>query len=368
MGIKVYQKFNMTKIVNMSRINFKKLLDDTIPLLKNSEYDLHVNNIVSTARLLKDNESLCLESLVMYLGGIAKYAPKKFAAVILRIKDSVSTTTCLVFGSGKFVVVGSLSEYHSIYATHIYRQLIENVYSIYNTDFGLSLRNLTGRTELSTCIMTNIVAHVKLKHRPDLKVLSKLAADLTAWNPDLFPGLKLLVWLKTKSACKCVKKKKNKSCACNCRALIFDTGNMVITGCKTLKDVNLSKYLIECLLDDQNLQNNGLEPAKKDRSLKRREQIITSARVEFIGWANQQKQTSIFDNVQPVKKNGKKITPLTDNNLPPVINACKNNQVENVKFITSFDGKQARLAVEYLQKNPKDLTVEMMELLEKLVL
>lgn len=348
----------------MSRINFKKLLDDTIPLLTNSEYDLHVNNIVSTAKLLGEKESLCLESLVMYLGGMIKYAPKKFAAAILRIKDSISTTTCLVFKSGKLVIVGALSEHHSIYVTQNYRQIIENVHSVYNSGLGLGVYNLIGRTELNSCRITNIVAHAKLKYRPDLKVLSEMAADLTAYNPDLFPGLKLLVWLKPKANCKCVKKKKNKSCGCNCRALIFDTGNMVITGCKNLKDVNMSKYLIESLLDDPILHNREEEPAKKDRFIKRREKIIKSAYIEFIGWTS---NVSIFDLVPPTKKNGKKITPLPENGLEPIINACKQNQVENVKFISSFDDKQVRIALDYLEKHPKDLTEEMIQLLEGLV-
>lgn len=358
------QTCNMINIDSMSRINFNKILE-VEPLLKNSEHDLHVNNIVSTAKLLKEKETICLESLVMYLGGMAKYAPKKFAAAILRIKDSISTTTCLVFRSGKLVVVGSQSEHHSIYSTQMYRQIIENVNSVYKSNRGLIHSNLVGRTELSSCRITNIVAHVKLKHRPDLKLLSELAADLTAWNPDLFPGLKLLVWLKPKNNCKCIKKKKNKSCACNCRALIFDTGNVVITGCKNLEDVKLSKKLIGMLLDDPDLHNKEEEPAKKDRSLKRREKIIKSSCIEFIGW---KEEVSLFDMVQPIKKNGKKITPLPTNNNPPIINACKQKQVDNVKFIASFDSKQARLAVEYLQKNPNDLTEDMMKLLEDLVI
>jgi TATA-box binding protein (TBP) (component of TFIID and TFIIIB) len=347
----------------MSRINFRKLLE-VESLLKNSENDLYVNNIVSTAQLLKDKETICLESLVMFSGGMAKYAPKKFAAAILRIKDSISTTTCLVFRSGKLVVVGAQSEHHSIFSTQKYRQIIENIYSVYRIERSLICSTLVGRTELTSCRITNIVAHAKLKNRPDLKILSELAADLTAWNPDLFPGLKLLVWLKPKNDCKCVKKKKNKSCECNCRALIFDTGQVVITGCKNLEDVKHSKNLIEQLLDDPDLHNKDEEPAKKDRSLKRREKIIKCAQIEFIGW---KEEVSVFELVQPVKKNGKKIAPLPSNNNMPIINACKNKQVENIKFIASFDSKQARMAVEYLQNNPNELTEDMMKLLENLV-
>lgn len=350
----------MTNIDRMSRINL-----NLEPLLKNSEYDLHVNNIVSTAKLLKEKESICLESLVMYLGGLVKYAPKKFAAAILRIKDSISTTTCLVFRSGKMVVVGAQSEHHSIFATHMYRQMIENVYSVYKTDSGLIYSNLVGRTNLNSFRITNIVANVKLKNRPDLKILAELAADLTAWNPDLFPGLKLLVWLKPKDQCKCVKKKKNKSCSCNCRALIFDTGNVVITGCKNLDDVKLSKSRIQMLLDDPDLHNKEDEPAKKDRSLKRREKILKSSYIEFIGW---KEQASVFDMVQPIKKNGKKIVPLATNNNPPILNACKHKQIDNIKFIASFDSKQARMAVEYLQNNPNEMTEEMCKLLEELII
>jgi hypothetical protein len=58
---------------------------------------------------------------------------------------------------------------------------------------------------------------------------------------------------------------------------------------------------------------------------------------------------------------------LAENGLEPIINACKQNQTENVRFIASFDDKQMRIALNYLEKHPKDLTEEMIQLLEGLV-
>ena len=198
----------------MSKINFKKILDSTVPLT--SDCNLRVTNIVATVQLLGPNESICLESLAMNLSGLIKYAPKKFAAAIMRIKDSISTTTCLVFRSAKIVVVGAVTYYHSLLACQRYRLLIESVGAVYRGENGhLGVYNLTNRMQFKEWRITNIVAHVNLGRRPDLKILSELVADLTAWNPELFPGLKLLVWLRPKAECACVKRKKNKSCKCN---------------------------------------------------------------------------------------------------------------------------------------------------------
>ena len=115
----------------MSKINFATILG-TIEPLATCGNALRINNIVGTVKLLNEGETICLESIAAYYGGLVKYAPKKFAAAILRVKDPISTTTCLAFRSGKIVVVGAHSKNHSLCACQRYRRMIESVPSIYS--------------------------------------------------------------------------------------------------------------------------------------------------------------------------------------------------------------------------------------------
>ncbi len=117
--------------MSMSKINFASILDQIVPLASCGS-KLRINNIVGTVKLLNEGESICLESIAVHFGGLVKYAPKKFAAAILRVKDSISTTTCLAFRSGKIVVVGAQCENHSLCACQSYRRRIESVTSIYS--------------------------------------------------------------------------------------------------------------------------------------------------------------------------------------------------------------------------------------------
>ena len=358
----------------MSRINFAKLLNDTLPL-ENSATKLRINNIVGTVKLLGDGQSICLESIAAHYGGLVKFAPKKFAAAILRVKDSISTTTCLAFRSGKIVVVGALSENHSLCACQNYRRMIEQVEIIYANGGSLGPYNLINRTQFKDWRVTNIVADFDIGYRPDLKVLAELLADLSNWNPDLFPGLKLIVWIRPKSECVCVKKKKNKSCKCNARVLLFDTGKAVFTGCKSLSDINQIRFRIEELMSDEIFHDKDDEPTRKDRFESRREKIVKAAYVEFVGWTRpptkkaavqqQDPVVGIYNYVETAMKKKKRVIeddPLQDE--LPLVKACKLKQYDNVKFIASFDDEQVLEALQYAQDHPGELTEEMIELIE----
>ncbi len=259
-----------------------------------------------------------------------KYEPRRFAAAVLRIKDSIATTTCLVFRSGKIVVVGTLTKYHSIYACHLYRQVIESVESVYRQDDWLGLHTLLGRTQFNQWGIWNMVAHDALPQRPDLKILSDMISDLASWTPELFPGLKLLVWLKAKDECTCETIKKNKSCACNCRALIFDSGKVVITGCKDTYSVALARDRIRMLLGEEELQDrSGVIVPKNLRFQSRRRKML--AYVEFAGWVGMPKREEklLPGLLQGVKKRAKIANP---DHLCPLELARVFGQTENVIF------------------------------------
>lgn len=317
----------------MARINFKAAVDRVVPLLPNDS-DHHIVNVVATVNILSPNEFLCLESMALQLSGMIKYEPRRFAAAVLRIKDSIATTTCLVFRSGKIVVVGTLTKYHSIYACHLYRQVIESVESVYKQDDWLGLHTLSGRTQFKQWGIWNMVAHDSLPQRPDLKILSDMISELASWTPELFPGLKLLVWLKAKHECECKTIKKNKSCACNCRALIFDSGKVVITGCKDTYSVALARDRIRMLLGDEELQDrSGLVLPKNLRFQSRRQKLLSF--VEFAGWVGAPKKEEMLlpALLQGVKKRAKIENPQK---LNPLELARLLGQVENVKFLETL--------------------------------
>ncbi len=351
----------------MSKINFRKLLDETEPLERNN-CNLRINNIVGTVKLLNDKETLCLESIACLLGGLVKYAPKKFAAAILRVKDFISTTTCLIFRSAKIVVVGALTKHHSLYACQMYRQMIEEVTGVYSHNGNLGIYDLIGRTQFKEWRVTNIVADYNVGHRPDLKLLTEMLADVSNWTPELFPGMKLKVWLKTKEDCKCIKKKKNKSCKCTSRVLLFDTGKAVFTGCKSLSDVNITRQRIQELLIDTDFHDKDDEPMRKKRFESRREKIIKAAYVEFLEWKKPKRISEPIPTNDPVfeyLKPQKQIKRTRDN--LPIINACISGQYENVAFIASFDEDQLQAALEFVHKYPNDVTEEILELIEKCI-
>jgi len=383
----------------MSKINFAQTLDMIDPL-DSCGNRLRINNIVGTVKLLNEGETICLESIAAYYGGLVKYAPKKFAAAILRVKDPISTTTCLAFRSGKIVVVGAHSKNHSLCACQRYRRMIESVPSIYS-DQGKCSRSqhkhcsqllgilgqytLANRTQFRDWRVTNIVSNFDIGYRPDLKRLAEMLADLSNWNPELFPGLKLLAWLRPKSECTCQKKKKNKSCKCNSRVLLFDTGKAVFTGCKTLDDVNKTRFIIEQLMSDTEFHEKEDEPIRKDRFESRREKIIKAAHVEFVGWAKPPTAASkrraagdgdpvaaVFDfmegrKVPATKKRAAMASAVAaSSEVAPIITACKLDQLDNVSFLASCDRDQLLEALEFVQDRPNEVTEEMIELIESL--
>lgn len=370
-------------IRRMSKINFAAILDTIVPLATCGNM-LKINNVVGTVKLLEDGQSISLESIAAHFGGLVKYAPKKFAAAILRVKDPISTTTCLAFRSGKIVVVGAHSKNHSLCACQRFRRMIESVSSIYSNHGVLGAYTLQGRTQFKDWRVTNIVSNFDIGYRPDLKRLAEMLADLSNWNPELFPGLKLLAWLRPKSECVCQKKKKNKSCKCNSRVLLFDTGKAVFTGCKSLDDVNKTRYIIEQLMSDDIFREKEDEPTRKDRFESRREKIIMAAHVEFVGWARpptkrirlEDPVASVFDYVESLGKSAtaravartaKKApvtTIATTGTVAPIITACKLDQLENVSFIAACDTDQLLDALQFVHEHPHCVTEEMLELIE----
>lgn len=78
-------------------------------------------NIVSTVNL---SCKLDLKKIALYARN-AEYNPKRFAAVIMRIREP--RTTALIFSSGKMVCTGAKSEQDSRLAARKYARIIQKL-------------------------------------------------------------------------------------------------------------------------------------------------------------------------------------------------------------------------------------------------
>ena len=97
--------------------SFRNVMDSTI----NQDIQPKLQNIVSTANL---GCTLRLRQIALQARN-AEYNPKRFAAVIMRIKEP--KTTALIFSSGKMVCTGAKSEEDSRKASRKYAKIIRSL-------------------------------------------------------------------------------------------------------------------------------------------------------------------------------------------------------------------------------------------------
>ncbi len=200
----------------------------------------------------------------MRLGPCAHYQPDKFAALVITLCDATTQSTTLMFSTGSFVVVSALTPNHTRYISQLVRYIAEQVQCVMDGGAGgvPALGSLVGRTVFQHSRIQNIVGHSFLGHRIELQRMCDTAPSCCKWFPDLFPGLKCKIWLTTEYACVCatttaarggggggvtsseisralaLAKVKQPKCACSVKALIFDTGKIVITGGRSVSDIN----------------------------------------------------------------------------------------------------------------------------------
>uniref|UniRef100_A0A915CUP2 TATA-box-binding protein n=1 Tax=Ditylenchus dipsaci TaxID=166011 RepID=A0A915CUP2_9BILA len=158
-----------------------------------------VQNIVSTCNL---GTALNLQHLATHARN-AEYNPKRFAAVIMRIRDP--RTTALIFSSGKMVVTGAKSEDASRLAARKYARIVQKLgFSVKFMDFKLQ----------------NIVGSVDVKFAIQLEGLFITHNQFCTYEPELFPGLVYRMVVP------------------RVVLLIFVSGKIVITGAKTRDDID----------------------------------------------------------------------------------------------------------------------------------
>ncbi|VDL60799.1 unnamed protein product [Hymenolepis diminuta] len=132
----------------------------------------------------------------------AEYNPKRFAAVIMRIREP--RTTALIFSSGKMVCTGAKSEEQARQAARKYARIIQKL------GFNASFKGFTIQNMVGSC---DVRFHIRLE---GLNAAQKL---FTTYEPELFPGL---VYRMQKP--KIV-------------LLIFVSGKIVLTGAKVREQI-----------------------------------------------------------------------------------------------------------------------------------
>jgi len=132
----------------------------------------------------------------------AEYNPKRFAAVIMRIREP--KTTALIFASGKMVVTGAKSEEQSRLAARKYARIIQKL--------GFPAR-------FSEFKIQNIVGSCDVKFPIRLEGLACAHGHFSSYEPELFPGL-IYRMVKPKIV-----------------LLIFVSGKIVLTGAKVREEI-----------------------------------------------------------------------------------------------------------------------------------
>ncbi|KAK9041922.1 hypothetical protein V6N11_017009 [Hibiscus sabdariffa] len=152
-----------------------------------------LQNIVSTVNL---DCKLDLKQIALQARN-AEYNPKRFAAVIMRIREP--KTTALIFASGKMVCTGAKSEQQSKLAARKYARIIQKL------GFPAKFKDFK---------IQNIVGSCDVKFPIRLEGLAYSHGAFSSYEPELFPGL--------------IYRMKQPKIV----LLIFVSGKIVITGAK----------------------------------------------------------------------------------------------------------------------------------------
>ena len=168
-------------------------------IAKANEVVPNVQNVVSTVSL---GVQLDLKRIALKARN-AEYNPRRFAAVIMRIRDP--KTTALIFSSGKMVITGAKSEQSSKIACKKYARILQRL--------GY------GHAKFIDFKIQNIVASCDIRFPIRLESLAHAHSQFCSYEPELFPGL-IYRMITPKVV-----------------LLVFVSGKLVLTGAKERKDI-----------------------------------------------------------------------------------------------------------------------------------
>merc|ERR1719346_424168 len=158
-----------------------------------------LQNIVATVDL--DCGKLDLKKIALHARN-AEYNPKRFAAVIMRIREP--RTTALIFSSGKMVCTGAKSEEDSRLAARKYARIVQKL------GFPAKFKDFKIQNMVGSC-------DVRFPIRLEGLVLTH--SQFSSYEPELFPGL-IYRMVKPRIV-----------------LLIFVSGKVVLTGAKVRQQI-----------------------------------------------------------------------------------------------------------------------------------
>ncbi|KAF0987873.1 hypothetical protein HZS_8113 [Henneguya salminicola] len=158
----------------------------------------HIQNIVSTIDL---SCKVDLRTIALHARN-AEYNPRRFAAVVIRIREP--RTTALVFSSGKLVITGSRTEHEARLAARKYARIVQKL------GFPAIFSNFR---------IQNIVASCDVNFPIRLEGILIEHGQFCSYEPELFPGL-IYRMVKPRVV-----------------LLIFVSGKVVLTGAKVRSEI-----------------------------------------------------------------------------------------------------------------------------------
>mmetsp|Transcript_29692 Transcript_29692/g.43470 ORF Transcript_29692/g.43470 Transcript_29692/m.43470 type:complete len:183 (+) Transcript_29692:328-876(+) len=164
-----------------------------------NEITPNIQNVVCTVNL---GVQLDLKRIALKARN-AEYNPRRFAAVIMRIRDP--KTTALIFSSGKMVITGAKSEEAAKTSCRKYTRIIQRLGYGYAKFLDFKIQNIVASCDIHFPVRLESLAHA---HN-----------QFCSYEPELFPGL-IYRMITPKVV-----------------LLVFVSGKLVLTGAKKRNDI-----------------------------------------------------------------------------------------------------------------------------------
>lgn len=342
----------------------KRLDEDNLPIIV---------NFVATTPILPQNGQFSLPLMTISAKwGCSQYAPNLFAANIIKIRDALATSTVLLFVSGIMVVVSGKSMNHARNVSQTVRLNIERTHCMMHKNDASEIYkgSLKSRTTSAECSIHNIVGHGSVGFGLDLQKLVDAGTNCWKWFPDLFPGAKGKIWLTDSMRCECaasapgVPQSKRAKCKCNIKMILFNSGQVVITGGRTIEEINACFSRIRHLASS--FESAGQKNVPRDvRFYKRLAEMMVPTGMTMKNVKTVDRQELDPDEALACVLTGMEIETkpqqrdYNDEKVTPLMKMAEDGRVEAVEMLIAMDpdqihqkDSQGRTAAERLRALP----------------